>query len=147
MPKSVWASAGAIAFGGFLWGRVLVGVSGRMEWVLLAAIVPATAWVAWMAGLTLKPLLVPALGLVLTLVLMLVVGPLLGIMWWLYLVWLASRVWWVVLVVAVIVAWWLGRRTDRELLAPVRRAAVVGTAAFYAGYGLGWLALWGYFGF
>jgi HEAT repeat protein len=145
-PEMPWAgdvpgAAAAMLAIGVYWGRFAVGLDGAFERLLLWVCVPAVAWVCWFAGPRLRVLSLPATGLG-AVVLALALAPLAGFV---LSVWAQARApLWIAasLASALALAVWAGRGLDSIVLRRFRRAALVVLAAFYAGYALGWAALW-----
>lgn len=143
MRRGVWWALLGIAGVGFVWGRLLTGLSGTVELFLLLACVPAAAWFVWTAGPRPKVLLWPASGLGVG-CLLVTLAPLGGMLGFVVLTGVAPWVVVGVLAVSPVIAWWMGRNADPVERRTFGRAAVVGMVAFYVGYGIGWAALWGY---
>jgi hypothetical protein len=147
IASTVLLAIGVLAAFGVFWGGVVTGISGPIEYVLLWAVVPAFAWMGyWAPGL--KILRVPAWGGGAILVSIVVVSfaGYSGIVRWLNVMWLAPRLIAGVAILTLVLAWWWGRGTDPSTRTNVRLATALGVTAFYAGYGTGWAALWGYLG-
>ncbi len=153
VPRSVWWGAAGVAAVGFVWSRVVVGINGLDEWLVLLVAAPAALFLAWFAVSGLRVLLVPALSVVLVMVGVLPLASYLynttrDVRVLVVLAWAVAPGLLVLSVIAALVLEWRrGRRADRAVRAPMRRAARLGALGFYAGYGIGWLALWGYLGF
>lgn len=144
LPWPIWLSAIGVAAVGYHWGFRAVAMTPSVErWLLLIA-VPASAGLAFMIGPKAKVLLIPLAGFVLSAGLT-AVGAATGVLGWLFLSWLAPRFLVAVLLATGVVATVQMFRPsgERQTLWRFRIAALLGLAAFYAGYVLGWRSLWG----
>lgn len=153
--QASWGAAVALLVFGFLWGRVFTGLSVWAEWSLLLLGLPATAGFAWLVGTRarlLRRVAVSYIGTYLVGIGIVVAGALvsgpvafiLGLVVGPYLMPVSLAF---ALLVAVVSAVSVYRREGSTTPRAFRLAAVAGTGVFYLGYGLGWLALWGYLGF
>lgn len=144
LPWPIWLSAVSVAAVGFYWGFRAVAVTPTVERWLLQIAVPASAGLALAIGPKTKVLLIPLAGFGLS-VCLTVVGAATGVLGWLFLSWLAPRFLVAVLLATSVVAIVQMFRPlgDRQTLWRFRVAALLGLAAFYAGYVIGWRALWG----
>jgi HEAT repeat protein len=140
-PAAAWLAVAGVACFGFLWGRVFEGMSEDLERLLLLFCVPATAVLMLLAGPTLRWMLVPFAGIVLGLGVAFL-GAAAGMLGWVYGTMLAPKVVTAFFLAAPMAAWWTGRRIDPGRMRSFRYLALLATAAFYAGYGTGWWALW-----
>lgn len=147
IPAASWWSLAALVAFGFYWGRLIVHISGSVELWLLLACVPGAALLSWVAETRPWAPVVLGIGCLGSFALVLV-APLFGQLGPLLLGWLAPRMLWGVaaILIGILIAT-VALRTNARVLTPFRRATLFGTLAFYAGYGIGWLALWGYLGF
>jgi len=146
LSTRVLAAAALTLLFGFAWAFWMIRVWGLIELLLLLLVLPAAALLAWRTGARLKPLRGSLVGCAVGVVLVFFGAR--SSMWVsLGLEWLAPRL--LVLIVAgsVLIGILKKRSLDAALLASARRATLACAAAFYVGYGIGYLALWGYLGF
>jgi HEAT repeat protein len=146
VPDSVLNQSLAVMLLGFAWAFWMRLVWGWIELSLLLAVVPITALLAWRTGARLKSLRGSLIGCATGFVLAFL-APIGGIWIGLGLMFLAF--WSMVAIVGTSLLIGLLRKRSPETSSPtpVRTASLACAGAFYAGYGVGWLALWGYLGF
>src|SRR5262249_23782101 len=123
------------------------GVSATVEHLLLLISVPVSGLMAVVTGPRVRAVVAPVVGALVALGLVLV-APSSGMLIYLMLIKLAPWLLALTLVVAVsieLVRVW--KSPDVKTIGQYRRPTLTAMATFYAGYGIGWLALWGYFGF
>jgi hypothetical protein len=140
-PIGAWLAVVTVGFLGFLWGRVFTGMSEALERLLLTSCVPATAILMLLSGPTIVWTFVPLAGIV-SGVGVALVGSMAGMLGWVYGTMAAPKVLVLFLLATPIAAWWSGRKVEPARKRSFRYLALLGTAAFYAGYGVGWWALW-----
>lgn len=150
-PQSVWVSWLAVLVFGFVWGFAVTRVSGWIELSLLAVAIPLSLGFSWVVGPRAQALWKIAgwLGIgfvaLIVAIVVLITSPLRP------LTFLAPVVIpWALALTAPVLVWWVWRERRKnapEELQRFRRAALRGTASFYAGYAIGYLVLWGYLGF
>jgi hypothetical protein len=140
-PSTAWLAVAFIGFVGFLWGRTFTGMSEALERLLLTFCAPAAAILMLLAGPTILWTLVPLAGIVLGVGVALA-GAAMGMLGWVVGTLVAPKVVAAFFMAAPIAAWWSGRKVDPARKRSFRYLVLVGTAAFYGGYALGWWALW-----
>lgn len=151
---SSWGAALGLLIFGFLWGCVFTGLSVEVERGLLFLGIPGALGFAWLVGPRVQMawrLVKSYFGIVLVGVLAVFAGSLLGGPYALLLgLAVAPYVQPIALAFALLVtgagAVSLYRREGSTMSRAFRLANVAGIGVFYLGYGIGWLALWGYLG-
>ena len=143
--RGAWVAAGVLAGFGFLWGGLMPRQTVTTERLILGVCAPTIAAIAWLVGPQLAVFRAYLAGLVAA-----VLATILSSLWGLYgFAWalvLAPWALWlsIALVLVEAVRYW--RKRVEPVGAGFRRVTTGGIAGFYAGYGLGWLWLWGYLG-
>jgi hypothetical protein len=146
LSARVLGAAGLALLLGFAWAFWMIRVWGLIELLLLLVVLPATALLAWRTGARLKSLRGSLVGCAVG-VLLVFLGAQSSMWVSLGLEWLAPRLLVLIVALSVLSGVLRTRGIDAALLASTRTASLACAAAFYLGYGVGWLALWGYLGF
>jgi hypothetical protein len=129
-----------------MWACAWPGATGAAERAFGGLVVPAATWLGYRVAFERGALRIPLVGLGLLVTLLFLI-PLVGTAWGL-LLWAAAPLMVVAVgVTSLLRGWRRENRSDRgESNSKKRQMAVAAAVAIYAGYGAGWLALWGYLG-
>jgi hypothetical protein len=81
LSQGAWCAVLVTALLGFVWGRVITGISANVEYALWLICIPAAAWVAWWTGPTLSKVFEIGKGVIVVLLLEAILAVFLAPFW------------------------------------------------------------------